>query len=354
MATSISIIGASGAVGSALAVHLLRSGLLKTADRLQLVGHGIPSSSAHLLSNRIDLMDAFDDEGVDIEVVSNIEDIDGDIVVMCAGVSLKGNLIDRREWGRDNLALFEQIAEKCALRVPNALFVVVSNPVELAVKVFSEKLGRERVVGMGAEQDSLRFARAIAHDLAISRQYVMASVLGEHGQAMVPLWTSVELKLTSQRLSDELGQMREQSAARPLEERVTKLRARVLEFIEADQVNEAYEATREALPDARIFVQPLITWRTMHSTPNATANSTFRFLTAALSDSPSPLHGQVLLCGEFLGIEGVCGIPLAMSRHGWRAGAGDTLSLEEQDRVIQAATSIDKYVSDVVRSHNLN
>ena len=164
---------------------------------------------------------------------------------------------------------------------------------------------------------------------------------------MVPLWSSVELKLTSQRLSDELGQMREQSAALPLDERVTKLRARVLEFIEAEQVNEAYETTREALPDARIFVQPLITWRTMHSTPNATANSTLRFLTAALSDSPTPLHGQVLLCGEFLGIEGVCGIPLAMRRQGWRTGAGDSISLEEQQRVIQAATSIDKYVSGV-------
>ena len=162
MSTSISIIGASGAVGSTLAVHVLRSRLLKTADRLQLVGRGIPSNSAQLLSNRIDLMDAFDDEGVDIEVVANIEDIDGDIVVMCAGVSLEANLIDRRDWGRANLALFEQIAEKCALRIPNALFVVVSNPVELAVKVFSEKLGRERVVGMGAEQDSLRFARAIS------------------------------------------------------------------------------------------------------------------------------------------------------------------------------------------------
>jgi hypothetical protein len=80
MPTSISIIGASGAVGGMLAVHLLRGGLLKSADRLPLVGHGIASSSAQLLSNRIDLMDAFDDEGVDVEVVANIEDVDGDIV----------------------------------------------------------------------------------------------------------------------------------------------------------------------------------------------------------------------------------------------------------------------------------
>jgi malate dehydrogenase len=336
MSTSISIIGASGAVGSMLAVHLLRGGLLKGADRLQLVGHGIASSSAQLLSNRIDLMDAFDDEGVDVEVVANTEDVDGDIVLICAGVSLPGNL-----------ALFEQIAEICCRRVPDALFVIVSNPVELAVKVFSEKLGRERVIGMGAEQDSLRFARAIAHDLGISRQYVVATVLGEHGQAMVPVWSSVQLKSMDQRLSNELARMKEQSATLPLEERVTKLRAKVLEFIEAQQVNEAYETTRQALPDARIFVQPFITWHTMHSTPNATANSTLRFLTATLAGNATPLHGQVLLRGEFLGIEGVCGVPLAVSRHGWKVDAGDSLSPEEQRRVLQAARSIDMYVSSV-------
>jgi malate dehydrogenase len=350
VSTSISIIGASGAVGSMLAVHLLRGGLLKSADRLQLVGHGILSSSAQLLSNRIDLMDAFDDEGVDVEVVGNIEDVDGEIVLICAGVSLPGNLADRRDWGKTNLALFEQIAEVCCRRVPDALFIVVSNPVELAVKVFSEKLGRERVIGMGAEQDSLRFARAIAHDLGISRQYVMATVLGEHGQAMVPVWSSVQLRSMDQRLSDELARMKEQSAAFPLEERVLKLRAGVLECIEAQQVSEAYETTRQALPDARIFVQPFITWRITHSTPNATANSTLRFLTAALADNATPLHGQVLLHGEFLGIEGICGVPLAVSRHGWRVDAGGSLSPGEQHQVLQAAKSIDTYVSNVLLS----
>jgi malate dehydrogenase len=350
MSTSISIIGASGAVGSMLAVHILRGGLLKSADRLQLVGHGVLSSSAHLLSNRIDLMDAFDDEGVDIEVVANLEDVDGDIVLICAGVSLPGNLVDRRDWGKNNLALFGQIAEVCRQRVTDALFVVVSNPVELAVKVFSEKLGRERVIGMGAEQDSLRFARAIAHDLGISRQYVVATVLGEHGQAMVPLWSSVQLKLMDQRLSNELARMKEQSATLPLAERVLKLRAKVLECIEAEQVNEAYEASRQALPDARIFVQPFITYRTMHSTPNATANSALRFLTAALAENAMPLHGQVLLRGEFLGIEGVCGVPLAVGRHGWKVDTGDSLSSDERNQVLQAAKSIDMYVSSVLLS----
>jgi len=88
----------------------------------------------------------------------------------------------------------------------------------------------------------------------------------------------------------------------------------------------------------------------MHSTPNATSNSTLRFLIAALADHATPLHGQVLLRGEFLGIEGVCGVPLAVSRHGWKVDAGDRLSSEEQQRVLQAARSIDAYVSSVLLS----
>jgi len=74
-----------------------------------------------------------------------------------------------------------------------ALFIVVSNPVELAVKILSSAIDRERVIGMGAQQDSLRFARAIAVDLEISPHDVRASVLGEHGLGMIPLWRSVEL-----------------------------------------------------------------------------------------------------------------------------------------------------------------
>jgi malate dehydrogenase len=70
MSVSVSIIGASGAVGTTLAIHILRSELLGPHDRLQLVGRGMAAAStAKLLATRIDLLDAFDDECVEIEVV---------------------------------------------------------------------------------------------------------------------------------------------------------------------------------------------------------------------------------------------------------------------------------------------
>ena len=166
MPVSVSIIGASGAVGTTLAIHILRSGLLKACDRLQLVGRGIAAAStAKLLATRIDLLDAFAEERVDIEMVPNIEDVDGDIVVICAGKTISSKSMSRRDLGVANLPIFERIADACVSRVPEALFIVVSNPVELGVKVFSERLNRHRVLGMGAQQDSLRFSRAIAKDL---------------------------------------------------------------------------------------------------------------------------------------------------------------------------------------------
>jgi malate dehydrogenase len=344
---SISIIGASGAVGSTLAAHILRSGLMRQGDRLQLVARGDELSSMKLLSMRIDLMDAFDDHGVDIEVVANIADVDGDIVVMCAGISMQAKLIDRRDWGRANLNLYEKIAEICAQRVPDSVFIIVSNPVELAVRIFSEKLGRNRVIGMGAEQDSLRFARAIARDLGMSRHDVFASVLGEHGQGMIPLWSSVELNTTDHKLLVNLEDMRMRSQNTPLDQRVAELKNRVLEFLQKEMINEAYEVTRQSLPDARIFVQPLITWRTIQSTPNATANATLRFLTELLGNNKRPLHGQVLLSCEFSNIRGVFGVPLDITRDGWRVKHSKPFIKEEQSKIFLVAASIEKYVEEI-------
>jgi malate dehydrogenase len=342
--TCISIIGASGAVGSTLATHILRSGLLQQGDRLQLVARGVDSSSSKLLCMRVDLLDAFDDEGVNIEVVANIEDVDGDIVIVCAGVASKDT--DRRDWGRANRDMYESIAETCAQRAPDSFFIIVSNPVELAVRIFSEKLGRDRVIGMGAEQDSLRFSRAIARDLGISRHDISASVLGEHGQAMVPLWSSVELSTKDEMLQARLDAMRIQSKAAPLVQRVAELKSSVMNLLQNGLVNEAYEATRRELPDARILVQPFITWSTIHSTPNATANATLRFLTALLSKSPQQLHGQVLLTGDFNGIHGVCGVPVSVNSDGWRVRQLKSLTDEERSNISRAVSSIERYVTE--------
>ena len=81
----IAILGASGAVGSTLAVHILRSGLLEPQDCLMLVGHGTHSIERRLMPVRVDLLDAFDDERVQISIVPDIDEFEADIVVVAAG-----------------------------------------------------------------------------------------------------------------------------------------------------------------------------------------------------------------------------------------------------------------------------
>jgi malate dehydrogenase len=347
MSIAVSIIGASGAVGTALAMHILRSDLLGPYARLQLVGRGVSTSTAKLLATRIDVLDAFDEERVEVEVVPNIEDVDGDVVVICAGNTISSRSMNRRDLAVANLPILEHVANACASRVPEALFIVVSNPVELSVAVLSSKLSRHRVLGMGAQQDSLRFARAIAKDLGISRHEVHASVSGEHGQAMVPLWSTVKLMLSDPALEAVLSQLKELTEALSLQDRVAALQGQVSELLHSEKIAEAYEITRRALPDERILVEPMITGYTMHSTPNATANATLDCIAAAMMNYPRRICGQVMLDGEFLNLKGICGVPVNLNRDGWQVERLDGLTADEQMQIRNAAHSIDCYLSGV-------
>jgi malate dehydrogenase len=348
MSRRIAILGASGSVGSALAVHILRSCLLEPTDTLLLVGHGVVKTERKLLSTRIDLLDAFDDGRVRVEIVPDVGDVEADVVIVAAGATISDACPTRRDLGAANRLVFEHIADQCASRLPDALFIVVSNPVELAVEILSFATDRKHILGMGAQQDSLRFARAIATDLSLSRHDVRATVLGEHGQAMLPLWRSVELTIDNPQTAKQLEELRARCLESPLEDRVTTLRSEVVQLVSQEYVAEAYAVTRRALPDARIFVEPFITAHSMHSTPQATANATLQCLAAALAHDRRRIHGQVRLQGEVLGLEGVCGIPITLGPSGWRADSLDWLVAEEITAVRRCAASIDQFVTGIL------
>jgi malate dehydrogenase len=142
MSVRIAILGASGAVGSTLALHILRAGLLEPQDALMLVGHGTRSIERRLMPLRVDLLDAFDDERVQIEICPDIDDFEADIVVVATGATRSSEHVTRRDLAQVNLPIFRRIAQECVARLPRALFIVVSNPVELAVQVLTEVVVR--------------------------------------------------------------------------------------------------------------------------------------------------------------------------------------------------------------------
>jgi malate dehydrogenase len=346
MPRRIAILGASGSVGGALAAHILRAELLEPADQLSLAGHGVPATEGKLLSMRADLMDAFDDQRVRVEVVPELGDVEADIVIVASGITASSPKQTRRGLGAVNRPVFERIADQVVARLPQALFIVVSNPVELAVRILSLAGDRRFVIGMGAQQDSLRFARAIATDLGISRRDVRASVMGEHGDAMLPMWGSVEVMTDDLQAADRLADLRARSMELPLQTRVATLRSEVKRLLSQGRVSEAYAIAQHALPDARIFVEPFITVNGLHSTPQATANATLQCITAALANDRRRIHGQVDLRGEALGLNGVCGIPISTGKSGWTAKRLDWLEPDDIRAVRRSVESIEAFISE--------
>lgn len=342
------ILGATGAVGSVLAPHLLRSGLLSAGDRLSLVGHGTPSTEQRLLAERIDLLDAFDDQQIDSDVVPDVDQVEADIVVVAAGQTVSPEHPTRQDLARINRPVFERIADLCVARLPHGLFIVVSNPVELGVYILARRIKRHRVVGMGAQQDSLRFARAIATDLDISRHDVRASVIGEHGQRMVPLWDSVELLVDARACREKLQALRQAASETDLQQRVTRLREETDRLLAEERIADAYEVVRCALPDARIFLEPFVTAHCMHSTPQATANATLQLIAAVLATDRRLVHGQVALQGEAFGIQGVYGVPITLSRSGWRVAE----AVRPDDRlaavITEGAKAVQAFIDEVL------
>jgi malate dehydrogenase len=345
MSVRIAILGASGAVGSTLALHILRAGLLEPQDALMLVGHGTRSIERRLMPLRVDLLDAFDDERVQIEICPDIDDFEADIVVVATGATRSSEHVTRRDLTLVNLPIFRRIAQECVARLPRALFIVVSNPVELAVQVLTEVADRRRVIGMGSQQDSLRFARAVATDLEVSRRHIRASVFGEHGLHMVPLWQTVELLLNSPRHHASLARLSARAMEIPLMTRVTDLMEEVEQRLAAGRIADAYDVTCRALPDARIVVAPTITAHSMHSTPNATANATLQLIAAALTADGRRVHGQVKLAGEALGIDSVCGFPIMIGREGWRLWNIERLDDFGRTAVMSSADAIRAFLA---------
>ncbi len=178
----VGIIGA-GRVGSTLAQRLVEKSI---ADVVLLdVVPGLPQGLA------LDLMEARGVERHDCRILGTNDYADFtncDVVVMTAGKPrLPG--MSRDDLLQINAAIVSGAIASAVAQSPNAIFVIVTNPldqmVHLAWKVSG--LPPERVMGMAGVLDSARFQTFIALELGCSIQEVTAMVMGSHGDAMLPL-----------------------------------------------------------------------------------------------------------------------------------------------------------------------
>lgn len=182
MRKKVTIVGA-GNVGATTA-HWLATKELADIVLVDVV-EGVPQGKA------LDLLESLPVEKSDVGVVgSNDYDltVGSDIVVITAGFPRKPGM-SRDDLVRANAEIVGAATEQAVKRSPNAILIVVTNPLDAMCEVARRVSGfpRERVLGMAGVLDSARFCTFISMELGVSVDNVHAFVLGGHGDQMVPL-----------------------------------------------------------------------------------------------------------------------------------------------------------------------
>ena len=129
--------------------------------------------------------------GSDSELVGtdSYADIAGaDVCIVTAGFPRKPGM-SRDDLLAKNLEVIEQVADGIKTHAPNAMVIVITNPLDVMVYALWKRSGlpKEKVVGMAGVLDSARFRTFLAWEMGVSREDVTAFVLGGHGDDMVPL-----------------------------------------------------------------------------------------------------------------------------------------------------------------------
>lgn len=118
---------------------------------------------------------------------------DSDIFIITAGLRRKPDE-SRLDLINRNVSLFNRILDDLlsAGMKKDAIVFVVSNPVDILTHIATRRLGLpwRQVIGLGTQLDSSRFCSFIAEELKLAPTQVRALILGEHGDSMVPIWSS--------------------------------------------------------------------------------------------------------------------------------------------------------------------
>jgi malate dehydrogenase len=182
MRKKITVIG-GGNVGANCALRIAGKELADVV--LVDVVEGVPQGKA------LDILQSGPVEGYDVEVTGSNDyapTANSDIVIITAGLARKPGM-SRDDLLIANTAIMKDATSKAVAVSPNAILIIVSNPLDAMCQVAYSVSGfpKERVVGMAGVLDTARFRTFIAAELQVSVENVTAVVLGGHGDTMVPL-----------------------------------------------------------------------------------------------------------------------------------------------------------------------
>jgi L-lactate dehydrogenase len=183
----ISIIG-DGRVGSAIAFSLLLKGLAKEMVLVDYnsdvaVGDALDLSHATTFANSVNI---YSGDYADTK--------DSDIVVISSSVPCK-DLTSRLDFSQGNTDHFKEMIPKIVKASPNAILLVISNPLDIMTYVALKISGfpSSRVIGTGTLIDTGRFRSLLAKEVKINPEDIHVYILGEHGDSQFPLLSCGEI-----------------------------------------------------------------------------------------------------------------------------------------------------------------
>jgi malate dehydrogenase len=299
----VTVIGA-GNVGATAAQRIAEAGLADVV--LVDIVEGLPQGKA------LDLAEAAPVVGHDARVTGTNDYADtkgSDIIVVTSGLARQPGM-SRDDLLMKNAGIVKAVVEASAKQSPNAILIVVTNPLDAMCHVAMSASGfpRERVLGMAGVLDSARFRTFIAQELGVSVQDTHAFVLGGHGDTMVPL----------SRYSTVAG-------------------IPITELLPADRVAAIEDRTRNGGAEVVALLKT-------GSAYYAPASSVFEMVESILLDRKRVLPCAVLLNGEY-GTKGLfVGVPVVLGEGGMERIVEIKLTADEQAAFAKSAGAVRELV----------
>jgi malate dehydrogenase len=183
MVRKITVVGA-GNVGATAALGIAQRELAREVVMIDIV-EGVPQGKG------LDQWESAPIEGWDTRARGTndyADTADSDLIVVTAGIARKPGM-SREDLLNTNAGIVREVSENIKRTSPNAIVIMVSNPLDAMAYVCRQTTGfpRERVIGMAGVLDTARYRSFIALELDISVDDIQALVLGGHGDTMVPL-----------------------------------------------------------------------------------------------------------------------------------------------------------------------
>ncbi len=201
MLNKVTVVGA-GNVGATAAQRLAEKNLARTVVMVDVV-EGVPQGKG------LDQWQSGPIEGYDTRVVGTNDyaaAAGSELFVVTAGIARKPGM-SRDDLVKTNAGIVQAVGKEIARVAPQAIIIVVSNPLDVMCYVAKRASGfpRERVLGMAGVLDTARYRTFLAEALDVSVEDIQAMVLGGHGDTMVPLvsYTTVSGIPVSQLLSQD-------------------------------------------------------------------------------------------------------------------------------------------------------